>query len=82
LCARTLFISWGSTRGSCAQSQQLLFVLLDKLIEFMYNEFPGIQDMSCTTFLKVSQACKEKIIETDKKGSNGTRPLTQGSALR
>jgi exportin-1 len=49
-------------------SQQLLVVLMDKLREFMSNEFPGIQEMACASFLKVSQGCNEKIIQNEKKG--------------
>jgi exportin-1 len=33
-----------------------------KLFEFMHEVFPGVQDMACDTFLKISKKCKKKFV--------------------
>ena len=38
--------------------------VVNKLFEFMHETFPGVQDMACDTFLKISKQCKEKFVIT------------------
>jgi len=33
-----------------------------KLFEFMHEKFPGVQEMACDTFLKISERCKHKFV--------------------
>lgn len=33
-----------------------------KLFEFMREPFPGVMEMSCNTFLKIAQTCKEEFV--------------------
>ena len=35
---------------------------MNKLFEFMHETFPGVQDMACDTFLKISKQCREKFV--------------------
>ncbi|CDJ48970.1 exportin, putative [Eimeria brunetti] len=37
---------------------KFLKTVIAKLFEFMREEFPGVRDMACETFLKVAQKCK------------------------
>lgn len=37
---------------------KFLRTVIAKLMEFMHETFPGVQDMACETFLKISQKCK------------------------
>lgn len=39
-----------------------LETVLLKLFEFMHEKHPGVQDMSCDTFLKIAQRCKKKLM--------------------
>ena len=45
----------------------LLSVLLGKLGEFMEYDFPGLTEMSCNSFLKVCQSCKDQIVKNHSK---------------
>jgi exportin-1 len=39
---------------------KFLTTVVNKLFEFMHETHPGVQDMSCDTFLKISKSCAEK----------------------
>ena len=39
---------------------KFLKTVVNKLFEFMHEYHPGVQDMACDTFLKISQKCKRK----------------------
>lgn len=43
---------------------KFLKTVVNKLFEFMHETHPGIQDMSCDTFLKIVQKCKRKFAVT------------------
>ena len=36
---------------------KFLKTVVNKLFEFMHETHPGVQDMACDTFLKISQKC-------------------------
>ena len=36
--------------------------MVNKLFEFMHETHPGVQDMACDTFLKISNKCKRKFV--------------------
>ncbi|GIX63748.1 exportin 1, putative [Babesia caballi] len=44
---------------------RFLHTVLNKLFEFMHETFPGVQQMACETFLKITHSCK-KVIATQK----------------
>eukprot|EP01111_Echinosteliopsis_oligospora_P012284 TRINITY_DN4192_c0_g1_i1.p1 TRINITY_DN4192_c0_g1~~TRINITY_DN4192_c0_g1_i1.p1 ORF type:complete len:720 (-),score=154.48 TRINITY_DN4192_c0_g1_i1:1638-3797(-) len=41
---------------------KFLKTVVNKLFEFMHETHPGVQDMACDTFLKISQKCKRKFV--------------------
>lgn len=41
---------------------KFLKTVVNKLFEFMHETHPGVQDMACDTFLKISQQCKRKFM--------------------
>jgi exportin-1 len=41
---------------------KFLKTVVNKLFEFMHEYHPGVQDMACDTFLKISQKCKRKFM--------------------
>ena len=41
---------------------KFLKTVVNKLFEFMHEPHPGVQDMACDTFLKISQKCKRKFM--------------------
>lgn len=41
---------------------KFLKTVVNKLFEFMHETHPGVQDMACDTFLKISQKCKRKFM--------------------
>jgi exportin-1 len=41
---------------------KFLKTVVNKLFEFMHEHHPGVQDMACDTFLKISQQCKRKFM--------------------
>ena len=41
---------------------KFLKTVVNKLFEFMHEHHPGVQDMACDTFLKISQKCKRKFM--------------------
>lgn len=41
---------------------KFLKTVVNKLHEFMHESFPGIQEMSVDTFLKISKQCKDKFV--------------------
>ncbi len=48
---------------------KFLKTVVNKLFEFMHEVHPGVQDMACDTFLKISMKCKRKFVtlQTDEK---------------
>lgn len=42
---------------------KFLKTVVNKLFEFMHESHPGVQDMACDTFLKISRSCKRKFVE-------------------
>ena len=53
---------------------RFLKTVVNKLFEFMHEKHPGVQDMSCDTFLKISKKCKEKFVV---KQANEKRPFIE-----
>lgn len=41
---------------------KFLKTVINKLFEFMHETHPGVQDMACDTFLKISTKCKRKFV--------------------
>lgn len=41
---------------------RFLRTVVIKLFEFMHETHPGVQDMACDTFLKISRQCAEQFI--------------------
>lgn len=41
---------------------KFLKTVVNKLFEFMHELHPGVQDMACDTFLKISQKCRRKFV--------------------
>jgi exportin-1 len=41
---------------------KFLKTVVNKLFEFMHEIHPGVQDMACDTFLKISSKCKRKFV--------------------
>lgn len=41
---------------------KFLKTVVRKLFEFMHEEFPGVQEMACETFLKLAKKCKKKFV--------------------
>lgn len=41
---------------------KFLKTVVNKLFEFMHEHHPGVQDMSCDTFLKIATKCKRKFM--------------------
>jgi len=41
---------------------KFLKTVVNKLFEFMHEIHPGVQDMACDTFLKISTKCKRKFV--------------------
>lgn len=41
---------------------KFLKTVVNKLFEFMHESHPGVQDMACDTFLKISTKCKRKFV--------------------
>jgi exportin-1 len=44
------------------QHWKFLRTVVNKLFEFMHEPHPGVQDMACETFLKISEKCKRKFV--------------------
>ncbi|KAL9652070.1 hypothetical protein ABK040_000411 [Willaertia magna] len=42
---------------------KFLQTVVNKLFEFMHEKFPGVQEMACETFLKISTKCKRKFVQ-------------------
>ena len=53
----------------------LLNVLIMKLSDFMELEFPGLAEMSCNSFLKVCQSCKEQLVINHQMGIKEKDPI-------
>jgi len=56
------------------QHWKFLKAVVNKLIEFMHELHPGVQDMSCDTFLKISKKCHKKFVITQ---MNESRPFIE-----
>jgi len=41
---------------------KFLKTVINKLFEFMHETHPGVQDMACDTFLKISNKCRRKFV--------------------
>jgi len=41
---------------------KFLKTVVNKLFEFMHEKYPGVQDMSCDTFLKIARSCRRKFV--------------------
>lgn len=41
---------------------KFLKTVVNKLFEFMHETHPGVQDMACDTFLKISQKCRRQFV--------------------
>eukprot|EP00455_Lapot_gusevi_P017975 TRINITY_DN1972_c0_g1_i12.p1 TRINITY_DN1972_c0_g1~~TRINITY_DN1972_c0_g1_i12.p1 ORF type:complete len:629 (+),score=223.65 TRINITY_DN1972_c0_g1_i12:149-1888(+) len=41
---------------------RFLKTVVNKLFEFMHEKHPGVQDMACDTFLKISKKCRRKFV--------------------
>jgi len=41
---------------------KFLKTVVNKLFEFMHENHPGVQDMACDTFLKISQKCRQRFV--------------------
>jgi exportin-1 len=41
---------------------KFLRTVVNKLFEFMHEKHPGVQDMSCDTYLKIARKCRTKFI--------------------
>jgi len=52
------------------QHWKFLRTVILKLMEFMQETFPGVQEMACDTFLKIVGKCKKmfSVVHTDEKG--------------
>ncbi|EFC47202.1 exportin-1 [Naegleria gruberi] len=42
---------------------KFLQTVVNKLFEFMHEKFPGVQEMACETFVKISIKCKRKFVQ-------------------
>jgi exportin-1 len=42
---------------------KFLKTVINKLFEFMHELFPGVQEMACDTFLKISKKCRRKFVQ-------------------
>jgi exportin-1 len=43
---------------------KFLKTVVNKLFEFMHELFPGVQEMACETFVKISKKCRRKFVTT------------------
>ena len=41
---------------------KFLKTVVNKLFEFMHETHPGVQDMACETFIKITHKCKRKFV--------------------
>ena len=48
---------------------KFLKTVVNKLFEFMHETHPGVQDMACDTFLKISNKCKRKFVVQQARGA-------------
>lgn len=54
------------------QHWRFLKTVVNKLFEFMHEKHPGVQDMSCDTFLKIAKKCRKKFVQVQ---VNENRPF-------
>ena len=54
---------------------QFLKTVMNKLIEFMKNEFPGVKEMACNIFLKISKKAKNSL------GNKSIKQTPQGDIV-
>ena len=43
---------------------KFLKTVVNKLFEFMHEKFPGVKEMACDTFLKISGKCRKRFVQT------------------
>ena len=55
---------------------KFLKTVVNKLFEFMHETHPGVQDMACETFLKITHKCKRKFVVLQVGGLAETPTLT------
>jgi exportin-1 len=53
---------------------KFLKTVVNKLFEFMHESFPGVQEMACETFLKISKKCRTKFVKVQ---MGETRPFIE-----
>ncbi len=53
---------------------RFLKTVVNKLFEFMHELHPGVQDMACDTFLKISKKCRREFVATQ---SNEASPYVE-----
>lgn len=58
------------------QHWKFLKTVVNKLFEFMHEKHPGVQDMSCDTFLKIARTCRRKFVVTQE-GIEENRPFVE-----
>jgi hypothetical protein len=56
---------------------KFLKTVVNKLFEFMHETHPGVQDMACDTFLKISNKCKRKFVVQQVRATRGGEGLGQ-----
>lgn len=56
------------------QHWKFLKTVVNKLFEFMHETHPGVQDMSCDTFLKITTKCRRKFVQVQ---LQETRPFIE-----
>jgi exportin-1 len=44
------------------QHWKFLKTVVKKLFEFMHEDFPGVQEMACETYVKIAKKCKRKFV--------------------
>lgn len=54
---------------------KFLKTVVNKLFEFMHEHHPGVQDMACDTFLKISQKCKRKFMISQQEETEYKKPF-------
>ena len=58
---------------------KFLKTVINKLFEFMHELHPGVQDMACETFIKITHKCKRKfVVQQARPGSRCSLQPTAG----
>lgn len=57
---------------------KFLKTVVNKLFEFMHERHPGVQDMSCDTFVKIAKKCRRKLVGANRQyGDPDARPFVE-----